>query len=332
MPAITATAPGKIILFGEHAVVYGRPALAVPVSQVKARAIVSANPLGFPGEVHIQAPDVELDTRLVDLPVDHPVAQAIMGVLKELGVAQSPACTVRITSTIPIAAGLGSGTAVSVAIIRAFSAFLGRNLPDERVSALAYEVEKIHHGTPSGIDNTVVAYSMPVFFVRRLASTTVPHDISPPLNVLEPLDVPVPFTIVIGDTGVSSPTSLVVGEVRRFWQESPDYYDSLFDAVGKISQAARTAIESGKPEMLGPLMNKNHAYLQQMNVSSPELDKLVEIARNSGAQGAKLSGAGRGGNMIALAGESDAPEIARALLRNGAVRVIITTVRTPGIA
>jgi mevalonate kinase len=329
MPAITATAPGKIILFGEHAVVYGRPALAVPVNQVKARATVSANPLGSPGELHIQAPGVELEAWLADLPADHPLARAILGVLGELGVAKSPACTVRITSTIPMAAGLGSGAAVSVAIIRALSAFLGRILPDERVSALAYEVEKLHHGTPSGIDNTVVTYAMPVYFIRRDPSTIAHVDALGSMGTFEPLNVPVPFTIVIGDTGIPSPTSLAVGDVRRAWQKTTDHYNSLFDAIGQISQVARRAIESGQPEALGPLMNENHSFLQQINGSSPELDKLVEIARSSGAMGAKLCGAGRGGNMIALATEAAAPEIAQALLQSGAARTIVTTVRLP---
>jgi len=329
MPAITVTAPGKIILFGEHAVVYGRPAIAVPVNQVKARVIVSANPLGSPGELKIQAPDVGLDARLADLPPDHPLAQAIRGVLKELGVTTMLSCVVRITSTIPMAAGLGSGAAVSVAIIRALSAFLGRNLSDERVSALAYEVEKYHHGTPSGIDNTVVTYAVPVYFIRRDSGSDSLDNTPGSLDAFELLNVPAPFTIVIGDTGEPSPTSLVVGDVRRAWQETPDRFDSLFDDMGRISKAARAAIENGKPESLGPLMDENHALLQQINVSSSGLDMLVEIARDYGAMGAKLCGAGRGGNMIALVSETTAPKIANALLQSGAARAIITTVRAP---
>ncbi|MBN1148999.1 MAG: hypothetical protein JXA78_17205, partial [Anaerolineales bacterium] len=142
MPAIYATAPGKVILFGEHAVVYGRPAIAAPLNQLKARAAVSADPRAAPGTLRIQAPDVNLDALLDELPADHPLARAVSCVLAELGIQRPPACKLRITSSIPLAAGLGSGAAVSVAIIRALSAFLGRPLPAERVSALAYEVEK----------------------------------------------------------------------------------------------------------------------------------------------------------------------------------------------
>jgi mevalonate kinase len=108
--------------------------------------------------MHIQAPAIGLDASLNDLPPEHPVAAAVNGVLSTLGATRPPACSLRITSTIPVASGLGSGAAVSVAIIRALSAFLGHPLRDEQVSALAFEVEKLHHGTPSGIDNTVITY------------------------------------------------------------------------------------------------------------------------------------------------------------------------------
>lgn len=315
MPTITATAPGKIILFGEHAVVYGRSAIAAPVNQVQARAIVMAQPLAPAGEVQLQAPDIDLQARLDKLPETHPLVVAVRGVLAELGVVRPPACTIRITSTIPVAAGLGSGAAVSVAVIRAFATFLGHPLANERVSALAYEVEKLHHGTPSGIDNTVVTYALPVAFQRG--------------QPVELLRLPAPFTVVIGDTGIQSPTAIAVGDLRRLWQAEPAHFESLFDAVAEIVQQARQAIENGAPERLGALVDANHGYLQQMGVSAPQLDRLVEAARLAGASGAKLSGGGRGGNMIALASPERAQSVADALREAGAVRTIITHVQAP---
>ncbi len=312
MPAFTATAPGKIILFGEHAVVYGQPAIAVPVRQVQARAVVQALPGEKAGRVHIQAPAIQVDARLEDLPPGHPLPATVSETLKELQIERLPACSIRITSTIPVAAGLGSGAAVSVALIRALSAFLGCPLPDERVSAVAYEIEKLHHGTPSGIDNTVITYARPVYFVRQ--------------QTLQTLALPAPFTLVIADTGVPSPTSLAVGDVRRLWQAQRGYYDPLFEAIGGLARAARHALESGQPELLGRLMDANHTLLQQLTVSSPELDRLVSAARKAGASGAKLSGGGRGGNMIALVGADRAPAVSAALLDAGAVRTIITQV------
>lgn len=312
MPAITATAPGKIILFGEHAVVYGRPAIAVPVNEERARAIVMADPRGQVGEIRINAPDVGLETSLEQLPEDQPIRAAVEGVLSELGIARPPACTLRITSTIPISAGMGSGAAVSVALMRALSSFLGHPLSNAHVSELAFEVEKIHHGTPSGIDNTVITYAMPVYYVRG--------------QPLETLRLPEPFVIVIGDTGLPSPTALVVGELRGDWQMDQDKYEALFDSVAVIVKDARATIENGNMGALGALMNQNHEYLRQMGVSSPELESLVEAARSAGAAGAKLSGGGKGGNMIALTDDGGAVEIESALRDAGAVRTIVTTI------
>lgn len=305
-------------MFGEHAVVYGRPALAVPVKHVRAKAIVMANPRGAPGSLRIQAPDVGMDSWLDELPEDHPLAAAINAVFSVFGISRSPACTLRITSTIPIAAGLGSGTAVSVAVIRALSAFLGHTLPDDVVSSQTYEVEKLHHGTPSGIDNTVITYARPVFFVRG-------HD-KDSRTLVETLRVPEPFTIVIGDTGIPSPTAVTVGDVRSAWEASPKRYENLFDAIGEIVLTARQAIESGHPEKLGPLMNENHQLLGELSVSSIELDRLVDAARRAGALGAKLSGAGRGGNMIALAAADTPSEVIEALETAGATNTIITKI------
>jgi mevalonate kinase len=312
MPAFTASAPGKIILFGEHAVVYGRPAIAVPVRQIRARTVVSADPLGKPGAVHIQAADIDLDAGLEELEPDHPLARVISGVLNELQIPRLPACKLQITSSIPVAAGLGSGAAVSVATIRALAAFLGRPLADERVSALAYEVEKLHHGTPSGIDNTVITYAAPVYFRKG--------------QPIEILHLGGHFTIVIGDTGFSSPTLVAVGDLRKLWLADPHRYETIFDSVGEIVQRARVCIENGMLQALGSLMDENQSLLAQMGISSSELDSLVQAARHAGAFGAKLSGGGRGGNMIALAHPEHAGQVARALRDAGAVRTWVTMI------
>lgn len=317
MTAISASAPGKIILFGEHAVVYGRPAIAVPIHQVKAKAIIFPAPRMSPGSIFIQAPDIGMEANLIELPPDNPLAASIQVVLKELNISHPPAFKLRITSTIPLAAGMGSGAAVSAAIIRVLSNFLGQPLPDHRVSDLVFEIEKIHHGTPSGIDNTVITHGMPTFFIRD----RIDH------NTIETFRVAQPFTIVIADTGISSPTSITVGDVREGWRQNPDYYETLFDEVGKVVLSAREAIENGQIEDLGRLMDENHSLLGDMGVSSPELDRLVKIAKNEGALGAKLSGGGRGGNIIVLVYNTIADQIAECLRLAGAVRTLTAVIR-----
>ncbi len=315
MPAFTSIAPGKIILFGEHAVVYKRPAIAVPVQQLQARAVVVAEPLAPAGRVRVEAADIDLKSDMETLPLNHPIRATLQSVFTELGVQHPPAFKLRLSSTIPIASGLGSGTAVTVATIRATANFLGKPLSDERVSALAFQIEKIYHGTPSGIDNTVVVYNLPVFFQRSKDHLTV-----------ERFQVPVSFWMVIGDTGIRSTTSLAVGELHQKWQEKPSAYEPLFDRVSEIVHQARQLIENGLPETMGALMLENHSLLQSMGVSSPELDRLVEAAVSAGASGAKLSGGGKGGNMIALTDPNLAGQVADALLAHGAVNTIITEV------
>ena len=312
MPAITATAPGKLILFGEHAVVFGRPAIAVPINQVRARAVVNAEPAKSLGEVRIVAPDIDLEVNLDELAVEHPIRQTVSSVKNTMGISRLPACTIRITSTIPLSAGMGSGAAVSVAVIRALSSFLGDPLPDEQVSELVYEIEKIH-GTPSGIDNTVITFAHPVYFVSG--------------EPIEILSINKPITLVVADTGKSSPTSETVGDVLRLWENDQKTYDNYFDRIAEISKNARIVIETGEPDALGPLMDLNHELLAEIGVSSPELENLVTTARKAGALGAKLSGGGRGGNIIALVPEETTTFVSQALKDRGAEKVFTTRIR-----
>ncbi len=287
-------APGKVILFGEHAVVYGRPAIAVPVACVQATAIVDAAPDGQ--GFTIEAPDVGQSWVLDEAPVDDPLALIVRATLDALGIASAPSWTLTIRSTVPIAAGMGSGAAVSAAIVRALAQAAGRAVSVEQVSALAYQVERIHHGTPSGIDNTVVSYARPVYFIKG----------QPP----QPLQVARPFWLVIADTGVRSPTRVAVGEVRRAWEADRPRYEAIFDEIAAVVEEARAALAAGAHAQLGSLMARNHALLQALGVSSPELERLIDAAQRAGAQGAKLVGAGRGGNLIALVSAERASAIA----------------------
>ena len=304
-----ASAPGKIILFGEHAVVYGRPALAVPVTQVHADVKVLDG--SRPG-IWIAAPDINVDAELNTFASDHPIASVIHNFLFLSRVSSFPNLEIKIASTIPVASGLGSGAAVTVALARALSLHLHHSMNDEEVNAFAYEIEKLHHGTPSGIDNTVVTYAKPVYFIKG--------------QPIETFKIGQPFSIVIGYTGISAPTKESVEDVRHLWRNDKSRWETMFDKVGEISFTARRAIEAGKSEMLGELMNENHALLQKMTVSSLELDKLVEAARNAGALGAKMSGGGRGGNMIALVEPERSEEVASALMSAGAKQTLRTTV------
>lgn len=304
-----ATAPGKVILFGEHAVVYGRPAVAVPITQVRAMAVVEDSPR--PG-VYVIAPDLHYEVSLADMDGQDALFVTLSQFQAAAGLKEWPDLIITVSSAIPIASGLGSGAAIAAAMIRALAIHLHRpELTNQaQLSALTYQVEKVHHGTPSGIDNTVVAYEQPVYFIRQQ-----------PQNYLEPLVVSRPVQLLVADTGVRSSTKVVVGDVRRQWQEETATFEAIFEACGQIALSGREALEQGNLPKLGQLMNENHSWLQKMTVSSPELDTLVQAAQTGGAIGAKLSGAGRGGNMIALIEPEQEEKIRQTLLAAGATNV-----------
>ena len=202
---------------------------------------------------------------------------------------------------------------MAAAVIRALATHLefSELATDKRVSELTYQVETLLHGTPSGIDNTVVAYEKPVYFIRQQ-----PH------NRIETFSVFRPLRFLVADTGVVSKTVEVVGDVRRRWQENPSQFERIFDRCGRVAVAARVNIEGGKVSEIGRLMVENQIYLQEMTVSSPELEQLNSAAMSNGALGAKLSGAGRGGNMIALVNARQENDVKEALLSAGANHVL----------
>lgn len=306
------SAPGKVILLGEHAVVYGRPALAVPVRQVRAEAEVRPGDSNRPADVRVHAPEAGVDAWLSDMADADPLGRILRLTLAELQVDEPPALEVEIRSTIPIAGGLGSGAAVSVAIIRALAEFFHRPIALDRQSALAYEVERLHHGNPSGIDNTVVVYDQPVYFRRGEGPR--------PFRPVQP------FHLVIGDSGIASPTAQAVALVAQQREARPDEVDSIFDRIASLVVRARAMFEGVFEFDLGTLMNQNHELLRMLRVSTAELDRLAAAARRGGALGAKLSGAGLGGNVIALVPASAAPAVAAAMTEAGARRTIVTEV------
>ncbi|MBX3012063.1 MAG: mevalonate kinase [Caldilineaceae bacterium] len=307
---ITATAPGKIILIGEHAVVYGRPAIAVPVWEKVAQATITATSPGT--GCMLVAPDIARQWRLATTNDDEPLALVTRLTLAQLNATPDPDWLIEVHSQLPIASGLGSGAALSTALVRAIYAHLGQPPDPAQVSALVYESERHYHGTPSGIDNTVIAYGMPVWFIKG----------QPPTTFLAAQ----PLTLVIADSGIAAPTKETVGDVRRGWQAHPARYEAWFDEIGAIAHAARQAIEAGAQQRLGELFDQNQALLAKLAVSSPRLDHLIDVARQAGALGAKLSGGGRGGNLIAIVEPAQAAVVATALATAGARQVIVTTV------
>ncbi len=274
---------GKIILFGEHAVVYGSRAIAAPVPlAVRARIIDDDD------GVWLVVPRWGVEQRLrtdPDKQRSFEVPAAL--VLRELGLTDR-SMRIEVFSELPRAMGLGGSAAVAVAIIRAIDVHFSLGLSDDDINALAYQCECVAHGTPSGIDNTVATFGQPL--VYRKGDPPEIHS----LGFVEPV------TFVIGLTGVESLTAKMVARVRDGRDRNRDVYDTMIKGIDAVTGQALEAIKRHDLERLGELMNVCQGLLNGMQVSSWELEELIQIARENGALGAKLTGGGGGGSMIAL--------------------------------
>ncbi len=313
---VSASAPAKVILCGEHAVVYGYPAIALPVAAVAATATVQT---GTEAGIVVEIPDMGGRIRL-DMETTHPLADLIGKTIETLGVEGSEPLSIVLESRIPIASGMGSGAALGAAVVGALARYYGVELGPAAISALVYESERHYHGTPSGIDNTVVSYARPIWYRRH--GTTVP--------IVESIAIGAALTLVVGDTGVRCPTRITVGGVRERRDADPAAYDAIFSSIGETVEAVRKALGAGDLRRIGDLLDHNHHLLQAIGVSSPELDRLVDAARLAGAAGAKLSGGGGGGIMLAMVEPGLAWRVEVALRRVGAVRVIVAPLAPAG--
>ena len=303
-----ASAVAKIILCGEHAVVYNQPAIAVPVPSLRAIARAYAPRKQVRGLV-VSAVDLNQEYILTDVEQydsSNPILLAAQLFLARFGL-PVPDVKVTLTSDIPVASGLGSGAAITTAFLRVLSLALNQPIAKEDLNDLVYEVEKVHHGTPSGVDNTVVVFERPIYFVRNQA--------------IEWFALGTYYEFLIGDTGISASTQVAVGDVRVLYQTNFAQVNSVIYSIGEIVRQMRKTLEDGDIAELGRLMLQNHRFLQQLTVSSDKLDTLVEAALKAGAFGAKLSGGGRGGNMIALVNDENEARVKNALIDAGATKV-----------
>jgi len=295
---------GKIILLGEHSVVYGRHAIAAPIG-LTIQAEVSRREAGLELVIARWDTDAAYDPIGAELALQ--VATLIVEKLGLFGVGMR----VDVFPHLPRASGLGASAALAVAIIRAVAGRFDVELTEEQVSNLAFECEQIVHGTPSGIDNTVATFGRPILY-RRAGEGVAASEIR---DVVSPRPIPV----VIGLTGVRSLTSHTVGLVRAARERHPARYEAIFSQIDELVLAGADALRRGDAAELGELMNMNHGLLGALQVSSPELEALVGVARRAGALGAKLTGGGGGGAMIAVAEPGAAESVGSAMRQAGFV-------------
>jgi len=283
---------GKVVLLGEHSVVYGRHAIAAPIP-ITVRALIEDREEG----IVLMIPRWGVEYELAGNVTERRSFERPAGViLDKLGLSNRGMC-IEVFPDVPRSMGLGGSAAIAVAIVRALDRHYQIGLSDEDVNRLAYESEKIAHGSPSGLDNTLACYAKPLVFR--------PGD--PPL--VELLNIRKPIPAVIGITGHEGLTAKTVGRVREAWQQDKKLYERIFDEIDTLVLSAVKAIQDEDIKALGELMNVNHGMLNALQVSTPELEQLVEIARKNGALGAKLTGGGGGGSIIAVCDGETEPVI-----------------------
>jgi len=307
-----STAPGKLILLGEHAVVYGQPAIALPCAAVAVH--VGVSPSDGPLTVTSAQGDGRpaLVVHIADAPEDDFIAAAVRAALAARGRdAASAPWHLALSSTIPEGRGMGSSAAVAVALVKAICTACGEDAEPEEARELAMAGERLAHGRASGIDPAVVAYARPIRF----------HN-----GVVTPLRVREPLAFVVADSGESGGTHEAIAGVRARRDRQPGTYDGWFARIGGLVGDAVAALASGDVLRLGRLMDTNHLILQALGVSTPRLDRLVGAARSAGALGAKLSGGGGGGIVVALVRDDALEAVSQALQQAGATRVIVTRV------
>lgn len=281
---MTSKACAKTILFGEHAVVYGKAGICVPIKKLYTLA----------------TPCDENYAYITDREITEEEHKNLSKLLKFLYEKLNAKISVNIETNIPIASGLGSSASLCVAIIRAFSKYFNFNFDEKKINELAFECEKIFHGNPSGIDNTTIVYEKPIFFKK---------------GKFEFINLKKPLYLVIANSGIKSNTKETVLELKGKYEKEPDKYLDIFNKINEISETAKEALEKGDLKKVGKLMIQNHEILGTLGLSTIEIDAMISKALSNGAYGAKIIGSGKGGNIAVLTDETKKDKISNELMK-----------------
>ncbi|MEM3397366.1 MAG: mevalonate kinase [Thermoplasmata archaeon] len=303
---------GKVIIFGEHFVVHGLPSIVCAIGMKTTATVSILKKKDFSG---FEIEDLRPETPGYKKEKEAQMYKSISLMCDYCGIdlTKTP-LKITFAGDLVAASGIGASAAACTAFARAVNEEFKLGFNDEKINEVAYQGEKGYHGTPSGVDNTASTFGGCLAFLK-----------GPPPK-FERIKMPSRIEIVMGNTGLTANTQKVVEEVKTFMKREPEKTKEIFvEAEGLIS-AGRKALETGDYRKVGDLMNRNHELLQQLGVSSKELDLLVNLARENGAWGAKLTGTGRGGYMVALTPGVECQEkVAKAIERAG-FNVLKTTI------
>jgi len=295
---------GKVILLNEHFVVHGVPGI---VSAMDSTAEAEVKKLNS-GEIIIR--DEREGSKGYAEKKKIQQKESIDRMLQAMGInPKEVSLDIWLGGNLPGFSGIGASAASSVAIARATVEELGMNLSDERINEIAYEAEKAYTGNPSGIDNTAATFGGLIWFRKNLSGGP---------NKIEKLNIERPVEIVMGNTGIVADTKEMVAGVAERKKKNPEKYEKIFQQAEELVFEARKYLEEFNLKRVGELMNEDHTLLQQIEVSCKELDHLVNMALEKGAFGAKMTGGGGGGCMVALTpGKELQEKVALAMEKEG---------------
>lgn len=310
---VTASAPGKLMLYGEHAVVYGSPCIVTAVDQ---RVRVTVEPNGE-GEIHVCSPNVGLDEyhkKISKLGKDDlPKSMAFVEMLsKRFYEKYQVKSGIRISTESDFSTqfGFGSSAAVVVALTNALAKYFDKEMKNREIFEMAYQAVLDVQGVGSGFDVAASVYGGTIYYVT-------------PGTVIESVyDGNLPM--VVGYTGVKADTPTLIRQVAEL-KRNEGWVEAVFGDITDLVNRAKTLFMKQDFEQLGKLMNKNQKLLSTLNVSSVELDKLIKATKDSGAYGAKLSGAGGGDCMIAFADQSKREKVISAIKNAGGTWMNVRT-------
>lgn len=300
----TGSGFGKSILFGEHFVVYGLPAIASALGSQTVATVTVKEGKGWVVDDQRPATPGYKKKKFDE------AQEAIQNVIDFMKIdTETQKLEIKFSGQLIVASGVGASAAQVVSLARAFNEEFKMDWNDEQINDAAYEGEKAYHGTPSGIDNAAATFGGLIWFERNLSGGK---------NIIKPVDSKKKIPFVIGNTGLIASTTEVVGDVKKLKEGKPEEFDNFLKEYREISEKAKKALKEGDVETIGKLMNLNHKLLQNITVSCKELDTLVDLALANGALGAKMTGTGRGGLAIAIAPNVEIQDkIAKSFEENG---------------
>jgi len=303
---------GKVILFNEHFVVYGLPAIVSAIGRKTTAVVEKENGSGT--EIN----DLRPETPGYKAEKLHEQQESLQRMFKFMNIdTEHNHFKITLDGDLIAASGVGASAASCAAIARAFSEELGLNYLDEKVNQTAYEGEKGYHGTPSGIDNTAATYGGLIWYKRGGES-----------QIMDRMKLRKPVEVVMGNTGIVADTKIVVAGVKERRERAIEKYDQIFKNADELAQEAKKQLLAFDLPKLGVSMNKNHELLKQIGVSCDQLDLLVDLARDNGALGAKMTGTGRGGYMVALTPGMELQERVAVEIERKGFQALRTTIGT----